>query len=52
MMVGKAMNAKPMPLEATCDGAVSITSEAKVGSELKASVKDDDGFDSASVKYQ
>ena len=40
---------KPQPNHA---GTVSITGEAKVGSELKAAVKDDDGFDSASVKYQ
>ncbi|WP_048713404.1 hypothetical protein, partial [Cardiobacterium hominis] len=34
------------------EGSVTITGEAKVGETLSATVKDDDGFDSANVKYQ
>ncbi|WP_314262085.1 glycosyl hydrolase [Cardiobacterium hominis] len=45
-------NTTPPNPQPNHDGAVSITGEAKVGETLSATVKDDDGFDSAKVKYQ
>ncbi|WP_049153089.1 hypothetical protein, partial [Cardiobacterium hominis] len=42
----------PQPQPGNHEGKVTITGEAKVGETLTATVKDDDGFDSAKVKYQ